>query len=299
MDWMKLKVIMFSLILVSTFILSGCVEEEIGVKTTLTEIKVGDMPTDDFDNIWINFSEIRLHSNESGWEIIPANESILPIDLLDLHVKGINITLGIANISIGNYTKLWLNITNATGKLSSTGEIINFTIPSVILKIQQLFKLDEGENTITIDIDLNNSILKYGDGENYKLLPVISRLTHQHNNQLKFQEKDKEKLRHMIENRAPAIDVVINGSRGKPITTYIEEEITFNASETFDIDGDDIIYDWDFGDETTGNGEIVTHSYNSQGSYWVTLTVTDGMLDSTMAIQIHVSVKKGGSPPQP
>jgi len=294
---MKLKVIIFSLILVSTIILSGCVEEEVGVKTTLTEIKVGDIPTDDFDNLWINFSEIRLHSNESGWVIIPANQSVLPIDLLDLHVKGINATLGIANISIGNYTKLWLNITNATGKLSSTDEIINFTIPSGILKIQQLFKLDEGENTITIDIDLNNSILKYGDGENYKLLPVISRLTHKHNNQLKFQEKDEEKLRHMIENRAPVIDVVTNGSRGKPVTTFIGEEITFNASETFDIDGDDITYDWDFGDGTTGSGEVIAHSYDTQGSYWVTLTVTDGVLDSNMTIQIHVSVKKGGNPP--
>ena len=293
---MKFKVLIFGLMLVSVILLSGCIEEKVGVKTTLTEIKVGDMPTDDFDHIWINFSEIRLHSNESGWEIIPANKSVLPIDLLDLHVKGINVTLGKANIPIGNYTKLWLNITNATG-INLTGEIINFTIPSGILKIQQLFKLDEGENTITIDIDLNNSILKYGDGENYKLLPVVGRLTHKHNNQLKFQEKDKEKLRHMIENRAPVIDVVANGSRGKPITTSIGEEITFNASETFDIDGDDIAYDWDFGDGTTGTGEVITHSYDSQRSYWVTLTVTDGTLDSNMTIQIHVSVKKGGNPP--
>lgn len=293
---MKFKVLIFGLMLVSVTLLSGCIEEKVGVKTTLTEIKVGDMPTDDFDHIWINFSEIRLHSNKSGWEIISANEDVLPIDLLDLHVKGINVTLGKANIPIGDYTKLWLNITNATG-INLTGEIINFTIPSGILKIQQLFKLDEGENTITIDIDLNNSILKYGDGENYKLLPVVGRLTHKHNNQLKFQEKDKEKLRHMIENRAPVIDVVANGSRGKPITTSIGEEITFNASETFDIDGNDIAYDWDFGDGTNGTGEVITHSYESQRSYWVTLTVTDGTLDSNMTIQIHVSVKKDGNPP--
>ena len=298
MEMKKIEIIIVGTLLIGLSFFSGCVEEEVGVKTTLTGIKVGDMPTDDFDNIWINFSEIRLHSNETGWEIIPANESVLPIDLLDLHVKGINVTLGIAEIPIGNYSKLWLNITNATG-INLSGEIINFTIPSGVLKIQQLFKLGEGENTITIDIDLNNSILKYGDGENYKLLPVISRLTHQHNNQLKFQEKDKEKLRHMIENRAPVIDVVTNGSRGKPVTTYIGEEITFNASETFDIDGDDIIYDWDFGDGTTGNGEVITHGYDAQGNYWVTLTVTDGLLDSSMTILLHVSVKKGGSPPQP
>jgi len=294
---MRNKVIIVGIILISTIFLSGCVEEEIGVETSLTEIKIGDKPTDDFDNLWINFSEIRIHSNETGWESIPADESILPIDLLDLHIKYINVTLGIADIPIGNYTKLWLNITNATGKLNLTGEIINFTIPSGVLKIQQLFKLGKGENSITVDIDLNNSILKYGNGENYKLLPVISRLTHKHNNQIKFQEKDKEKLHHMIENRAPIIDVVANDSRGKPITISAGEEITFNASETFDIDGDDLSYTWDFGDGTTGNGENITYSYESKGNYWVTLTVSDGELDSNMTIQIHVTVKKGNTPP--
>ena len=284
--------------LVSILFFTGCTEEA-GIKTTLTEIKVGDMPTDDFENIWINFSEIRLHNNETGWETIPPDEEKLPIDLLKLHVQGINVTLGIEHIPIGNYTKLWLNITNATGKLKEEngGEIIEFTIPSGVLKIQQLFKLGEGENTITVDIDLNNSILKYGNGDNYKLLPVISRLTHKHNNQIKFQEKDKKKLHDMIENRAPVIDVVTNGSRGKPVTTTIGQEIPFNASEKFDIDGDDIIYNWDFGDGETGTGEVTTHIYNNQGSYWVTLTATDGILDSSYTIQIHVSVKKGVTPP--
>ena len=132
---MRNKVIIVGIILISTIFISGCIEEEIAIDTSLTEIKIGDMPTDDFDNVWINFSEIRLHSNETGWESIPADESILPIDLLDLHIKDINVTLGIADIPIGNYTKLWLNITNATGKLNLTGEIINFTIPSGILTI--------------------------------------------------------------------------------------------------------------------------------------------------------------------
>ena len=44
----------------------------------------------------------------------------------------------------------------------------------------------------------------------------------------------------MVENRPPVVDVVANGSRGKPIKAVIDEEITFNASETFDIDGDEI-----------------------------------------------------------
>jgi len=294
---MKMKIIILCCIIIIGALFSGCIEQqEPSVKAALTEIRVGDMPTDDFTNIWINFSDIKLHSIETGWAVIPANESVLPVDLLALHIQGLNVTLGIANISIGNYTKLWLNITNATGKLTSTGEMINFSIPSQTLKIQQLFKLGDGENTITVDIDLNNSILKYGGGEKYKLLPVISRLTHRHNNELKFKEKDKEKLKQMVENRAPVIDVVANGTRGKPITAIIDQEITFNASETFDIDGDDITYNWDFDDGTNESGEVVTHSYDKQESYWVLLTVSDGELNAIETIQIHVNIKKDGGP---
>ena len=287
-----MKIFAVCTILFMTMLISGCVQqEEVGMKTALTEIRVGDMPTDEFDNVWVNFSEIRLHSNETGWESIPANESILPIDLLDLHVKDINVSLGIADIPIGDYTKLWLNITNATGKLNLTGEIINFTIPSGILKIQQLFKLGTGENTITIDIDLNNSILKYGDGEEYKLLPVISGLEHQHKNKLQFQEHNKNKLKNMVENRKPVIDLVANESRGKHISADIDENITFNATETYDVDGDELNYTWDFDDGSTDEGPVVIHNYSKKGTYQVILTVSDGLLNSTAKMTVTVKQK--------
>ena len=41
-------------------------------------------------------------------------------------------------------------------------------------------------------------------------------------------------------------------------------------------------WDWDFGDGTTGSGETVSHTYNDEGSYDVTLTVSDGTTDSTL-----------------
>jgi PKD repeat protein len=52
--------------------------------------------------------------------------------------------------------------------------------------------------------------------------------------------------------------------------------ISFDASASYDPDGGDIIlYQWDFGDGTAGEGKQVTHTYNQAGSYPVTLTVTD------------------------
>ena len=53
---------------------------------------------------------------------------------------------------------------------------------------------------------------------------------------------------------------------------------TFNASACYDPDGGTIVsYEWDFGDGTTGEGMVVSHTYTEYRSepYIVTLTVTD------------------------
>jgi PKD repeat protein len=52
------------------------------------------------------------------------------------------------------------------------------------------------------------------------------------------------------------------------------DTITFDASASSD-DGWIASYDWDFGDRTSGAGEIVQHIYSAAGTYAVTLTVTD------------------------
>ena len=153
---MKYGIIVVSAIFICSAALSGCFQPVAVLKTTLTQIRIGDMPTDDFDHIWINFSEIRIHKsgNNSGW--INLSYQPMVVDLLYLHINNITELLAEKELEIGNYTKLWINITNATGQLNNTGEIIYFTIPSGTLKIQQLFKLDEGKNNITVDIDLNS-----------------------------------------------------------------------------------------------------------------------------------------------
>ena len=58
------------------------------------------------------------------------------------------------------------------------------------------------------------------------------------------------------------------------------ESLTFDASASEDSDeGTSLSYQWDFGDGTTGSGQICTHAYSQSGNFSVTLTVTDS--DST------------------
>ena len=51
--------------------------------------------------------------------------------------------------------------------------------------------------------------------------------------------------------------------------------LTFNASNSFDLDGDISTYSWIFGDGTTGTGVTTSHIYSSNGNYTINLTVTD------------------------
>lgn len=60
---------------------------------------------------------------------------------------------------------------------------------------------------------------------------------------------------------------------GEDIVTN-EVTVTFNASASYDPDGTIIRYVWDFGDGSTGFGEIDDHTYD-EGTYTVQLNVTD------------------------
>jgi len=79
----------------------------------------------------------------------------------------------------------------------------------------------------------------------------------------------------MAEEGFPVINYTI-----EPILVFSDSTVTFDASESFDWNGLELTYDWDFGDGTTlsTTSEIVTHQYASPGYYHIQLELsnTDG-----------------------
>jgi len=70
-------------------------------------------------------------------------------------------------------------------------------------------------------------------------------------------------------------------------TVFKDEAIYLNAAESYDLDGIIVTYFWDFGDSSNATGVAVSHVFEHNGTYTVTLTVTDddGMSASTSAIK--------------
>ena len=60
-----------------------------------------------------------------------------------------------------------------------------------------------------------------------------------------------------------------------PAHPVVNQTIIFDASSSYDPDGNITKYEWEFGDGTNGTGIIADHSYSSAGGYVVSLTVTD------------------------
>jgi len=91
-----------------------------------------------------------------------------------------------------------------------------------------------------------------------------------------------------------------------PENPLLGEQITFDASSSYDSDGNITNYEWDFGDGNVTNTthEILNHSYSEAGNYEVTLTVTDddGVTNSTtkeITVYPSTAIFDTGAPSNP
>ncbi len=97
----------------------------------------------------------------------------------------------------------------------------------------------------------------------------------------------------------PAVNSPPVADAGGPYSGDTGAPIGFSGAGSTDPDGDDTIttYAWDFGDGSSGSGAVTSHSYAAEGTYTVTLTVTDdgGLSSSDTAEAIVTDPAPGGS----
>ena len=79
---------------------------------------------------------------------------------------------------------------------------------------------------------------------------------------------------------------------GGPYASEKGEIITFDASASYDEDGEIDFYRWNFGDGTSELlAEIPTHTYTKDGIYTITLTVADGEAQPQATATMYIDVE--------
>jgi len=92
-------------------------------------------------------------------------------------------------------------------------------------------------------------------------------------------------------NRNPVASITANPTSGSaPL------DVAFDASTSTDPDNDPLSFAWNFGDGTTGTGAILTHRYQTVGTYNAVVTVSDGRGGTNTA---SVRIDVGNTAPQP
>jgi PKD repeat protein len=97
-----------------------------------------------------------------------------------------------------------------------------------------------------------------------------------------------------VDNRAPV------ASAGGPYSGLHGAAIAFDATASSDADGDALTYAWTFGDGASGSGPAPAHAYAADGTYEVTVVVSDGVdsvtASTTAVVSNAVPVARAGGP---
>lgn len=93
---------------------------------------------------------------------------------------------------------------------------------------------------------------------------------------------DTEQIAIVVTDAPPVAKASVNNEAPLPGVAVI-----FAATGSYDLQGEIVSYDWEFGDGQTGTGETVQHTYTQGDYYVVTLTVTD---ESGLMAQTHLGM---------
>jgi glucose/arabinose dehydrogenase len=109
------------------------------------------------------------------------------------------------------------------------------------------------------------------------------------------------RIKYAAGNRAPFAAAAQDESRSTPDQLIA----AFDASGSYDLDGDPLTYSWNFGDGKSGTGIAPVHQYASAAPVTVTLTVSDGRATGMATLRVspanhppHLSVTLTNPPPR-
>jgi hypothetical protein len=241
------KIICLFILIGFCVLINGCIDTG---KMSHTTVLISDAPSENFSHINVTFSQVKIN-NDSGW--ISFDMEPKTVDMIYLHENDLSEVLGVQDLSVGIYNKLWIVVDSATGVLKETGEEIVFDVPSGDLKVQQPFVIIEDSTTIDVEIDLDRSVLYVPEGGVYKLLPVISSVEIEHGNGDNGDD--------------------LEADAGDDYEGTVGEVIQFNGFASGGVEP--YSWNWDFDDGNTSTEQDTTHAYSSEGEYEVVLTVTD------------------------
>jgi parallel beta-helix repeat protein len=104
-------------------------------------------------------------------------------------------------------------------------------------------------------------------------------------------EEVEEEPEEEPENEPPVADT------GGPYYEVTDVSILFDGSDSYDLDGIFLEYNWNFGDGHTSTKQMPSHAYEKEGNYTVKLTVTDEDGESDRDTTTAYISKKPNNPP--
>jgi uncharacterized repeat protein (TIGR01451 family) len=197
---------------------------------------------------------------------------------------------------------------DALSEEMATAEILiknRLPVPSLTVEKSEVHVFEEVLFDASGSYDLDGEELEYyfdfGDGTNSGWI-VNSDIKHKYSNgpqeynvELRVKDSDGEigstDLLISVLNQLPIAQA------GPDLTVQINQEVIFDASGSYDPEGNILTYKWNFGDDITTewlNSAETTHSYTEPGEFTVTLSVSDGSLiatDSCLVLVEDISKK--------
>jgi len=239
---------------------------------------------------------VYLPSNPTTQDIIQFNDNSID---LDGHISSWLWNFGDGNISLeqntthkysdnGNYN-VTLRITDNYGSVNITSKQIR--ILNVGPKADFTYNPDKPtdlENVTFTDKSLDpdgiivNWSWVFGDGNNSDSMNPSHQYTDNGTYTVTLTVTDDDGSTDKISKQISIINVGPIASfsfSSTNITIILNDELQFN-DKSVDLDGDIILWNWDFGDETISNEKNPIHYYSKNGVYQVTLIVIDNDGDS-------------------